>query len=97
MVTGLAQTFFCVFHLLHVVIVLKLFGGSSLFENNFGIGITFGLDPILTLIFHYLKPKLLFFSFVAGVQWTISNLSEAPTKATEYTSQGLQYLKDLTK
>lgn len=33
----------------------------------------------------------------SGVQWTISNLSEAPTKATEYTSQGLQYLKDLTK
>lgn len=33
----------------------------------------------------------------SGVQWTISNLSEAPTEATEYTSQGLQYLKDLTK
>lgn len=33
----------------------------------------------------------------SGVRWTISNLSEAPTKATEYTSQGLQYLKDLTK
>lgn len=33
----------------------------------------------------------------SGVRWMISNLSEAPTKATEYTSQGLQYLKDLTK
>ncbi|XP_040896332.1 MICOS complex subunit MIC13 [Toxotes jaculatrix] len=33
----------------------------------------------------------------SGVRWTISSLSEAPTKATEYTNQGLQYLKDLTK
>lgn len=36
-------------------------------------------------------------SFIAGVRWTISSLSEAPTKASDYTSQGLQYLKDLTK
>ncbi|KAF7648714.1 hypothetical protein LDENG_00152820 [Lucifuga dentata] len=33
----------------------------------------------------------------SGVRWTISALSEAPTKATEYTNQGLQYVKDLTK
>ncbi|XP_026200687.1 MICOS complex subunit MIC13 [Anabas testudineus] len=33
----------------------------------------------------------------SGVRWTISALSEAPTKATDYTSQGVQYLKDLTK
>uniref|UniRef100_A0A672HPI3 MICOS complex subunit MIC13 n=1 Tax=Salarias fasciatus TaxID=181472 RepID=A0A672HPI3_SALFA len=36
-------------------------------------------------------------SWNSGVRWTISTLSEAPTKATDYTSQGLQYLKDLTK
>lgn len=35
--------------------------------------------------------------FIAGVRWTISSLSEAPTKASDYTNQGLQYLKDLTK
>ncbi|KAG7515055.1 MICOS complex subunit MIC13 [Solea senegalensis] len=33
----------------------------------------------------------------SGVRWTISSLSEAPTKATEYSHQGVQYLKDLTK
>ncbi|XP_060935692.1 MICOS complex subunit MIC13-like [Limanda limanda] len=33
----------------------------------------------------------------SGVRWTVSSLSEAPMKATEYSSQGLQYLKDLTK
>ncbi|XP_028300262.1 MICOS complex subunit MIC13 [Gouania willdenowi] len=36
-------------------------------------------------------------SWNSGVRWTISTLSEAPTKATDYTNQGLQYLKDLTK
>ncbi|XP_071343598.1 MICOS complex subunit MIC13 [Trachinotus anak] len=36
-------------------------------------------------------------SWNSGVRWTISALSEAPTKATEYSNQGLQYLKDLTK
>ncbi|KAM4547963.1 MICOS complex subunit MIC13 [Odontesthes bonariensis] len=33
----------------------------------------------------------------SGVRWTISSLSEAPTKATEYTNQGLQYVKELIK
>uniref|UniRef100_A0A3P8UU60 MICOS complex subunit MIC13 n=1 Tax=Cynoglossus semilaevis TaxID=244447 RepID=A0A3P8UU60_CYNSE len=33
----------------------------------------------------------------SGVRWTISALSEAPTRATGYTYQGVQYLKDLTK
>ncbi|XP_068175683.1 MICOS complex subunit MIC13 [Antennarius striatus] len=33
----------------------------------------------------------------SGVRWTISTLSEAPTKANNYTNQCLQYLKDLTK
>lgn len=32
-----------------------------------------------------------------GVRWTISTLSEAPTKASDYTQQSLQYVKDLTK
>lgn len=36
-------------------------------------------------------------SWNSGVRWTISSLSEAPTKASEYTNQGIQYLKDLTK
>ncbi|CAJ1060284.1 MICOS complex subunit MIC13 [Xyrichtys novacula] len=36
-------------------------------------------------------------SWNSGVRWTISSLSEAPTKASDYTSQGLQYIKDLTK
>lgn len=36
-------------------------------------------------------------SWNSGVRWTISSLSEAPTKANEYTNQGIQYLKDLTK
>ncbi|KAM7410177.1 hypothetical protein PAMA_001566 [Pampus argenteus] len=33
----------------------------------------------------------------SGVRWSISTLSDAPTKATESTNQGLQYLKDLIK
>ncbi|XP_061593704.1 MICOS complex subunit MIC13 [Cololabis saira] len=33
----------------------------------------------------------------SGVRWTISGLSEAPTKASEYSNQGLQYVKDLIK
>ncbi|XP_076009251.1 MICOS complex subunit MIC13 [Genypterus blacodes] len=36
-------------------------------------------------------------SWNSGVRWTVSSLSDAPTKATAYTTQGLQYLKDLTK
>ncbi|XP_034036155.1 MICOS complex subunit MIC13 [Thalassophryne amazonica] len=36
-------------------------------------------------------------SWNSGVRWTISVLSEAPTKATEYTNKGFQYLKDLSK
>lgn len=34
---------------------------------------------------------------LAGVRWTISTLSEAPTKASSYANQGMQYVKDLTK
>ncbi|XP_029905020.1 MICOS complex subunit MIC13 [Myripristis murdjan] len=33
----------------------------------------------------------------SGVRTSISALSDAPTRAGEYTNQGLQYLKDLTK
>ncbi|KAM3875633.1 MICOS complex subunit MIC13 [Diretmus argenteus] len=33
----------------------------------------------------------------SGVRSSISALSEAPTRAGEYTNRGLQYLKDLTK
>ncbi|XP_062411815.1 MICOS complex subunit MIC13 [Sardina pilchardus] len=33
----------------------------------------------------------------SGVQKSIHALSVAPTRATEYTGQGVQYLKDLTK
>ncbi|XP_068599227.1 MICOS complex subunit MIC13 [Brachionichthys hirsutus] len=33
----------------------------------------------------------------SGVRWTISALSEAPTKASHYTNKYLQYFKDLTK
>uniref|UniRef100_H3CZ66 MICOS complex subunit MIC13 n=1 Tax=Tetraodon nigroviridis TaxID=99883 RepID=H3CZ66_TETNG len=33
----------------------------------------------------------------SGVRWTVSALSEAPTKANEYTHQCIHYLKDLTK
>uniref|UniRef100_A0A3Q3JXU5 MICOS complex subunit MIC13 n=1 Tax=Monopterus albus TaxID=43700 RepID=A0A3Q3JXU5_MONAL len=33
----------------------------------------------------------------SGVRWTVAALSDAPTKATEYTNQGWRYLKDLTK
>uniref|UniRef100_A0A3B5PXS6 MICOS complex subunit MIC13 n=1 Tax=Xiphophorus maculatus TaxID=8083 RepID=A0A3B5PXS6_XIPMA len=36
-------------------------------------------------------------SWNAGVRWTISSLSEAPTRASEYTNQGLQYVKELVK
>ncbi|KAM3619262.1 uncharacterized protein V6R79_005331 [Siganus canaliculatus] len=36
-------------------------------------------------------------SWNSGVRWTISLLSEAPTKTSDYTSQCMQYLKDLTK
>uniref|UniRef100_A0A3P8TUR8 MICOS complex subunit MIC13 n=1 Tax=Amphiprion percula TaxID=161767 RepID=A0A3P8TUR8_AMPPE len=36
-------------------------------------------------------------SWNSGVQWTISSLSEAPTKASDHTNWGIQYLKDLTK
>uniref|UniRef100_A0A3P9B637 MICOS complex subunit MIC13 n=1 Tax=Maylandia zebra TaxID=106582 RepID=A0A3P9B637_9CICH len=58
----------------------------------------FGVEAQLPTI-----PKIEFSLLTRGILvriqlfWTISNLSEAPTKATEYTSQGLQYLKDLTK
>lgn len=55
----------------------------------------FGLEAQLPTM-----PKIEFSPVQAwnsGVRWTISNLSEAPTKAAEYTNQGLQYLKDLTK
>ncbi|XP_068447307.1 MICOS complex subunit MIC13 [Clinocottus analis] len=33
----------------------------------------------------------------SGVRQSISSLSEAPTNATKYTNQALQYLKDLAK
>jgi len=33
----------------------------------------------------------------SGVRTSISFLSEAPTKASNYTNQGLQYVKDLVK
>ncbi|XP_011472140.1 MICOS complex subunit MIC13 isoform X2 [Oryzias latipes] len=33
----------------------------------------------------------------SGVRWTISRLSEAPTKASEMTTQGFQFVKDLLK
>lgn len=36
-------------------------------------------------------------SWNSGVRWTISSLSEAPTRATNFTNRGLQYMKDLTK
>ncbi|XP_047231067.1 MICOS complex subunit MIC13 [Girardinichthys multiradiatus] len=36
-------------------------------------------------------------SWNAGVRWTISSLSDAPTRVSEYTSQGLEYIKDLVK
>ncbi|XP_039983888.1 MICOS complex subunit MIC13 [Xiphias gladius] len=55
----------------------------------------FGLEAQLPTM-----PKIEFSPVEAwnsGVRWTISTLSEAPTKATEYSNQGLQYLKDLTK
>ncbi|XP_044217335.1 MICOS complex subunit MIC13 [Thunnus albacares] len=55
----------------------------------------FGVEAQLPTV-----PKIEFspvHSWNSGVRWTISTLSDAPTKATEYTSQGLQYLKDLTK
>ncbi|AWP11143.1 putative protein QIL1 [Scophthalmus maximus] len=55
----------------------------------------FGLETQLPNI-----PKIEFSPVQAwnsGVRSSISTLSEAPTKATEYSNQGLQYLKDLTK
>ncbi|XP_028258904.1 MICOS complex subunit MIC13 [Parambassis ranga] len=55
----------------------------------------FGVETQLPTI-----PKIEFSPVAAwnsGVQWTISSLSEAPTKAAEHTNNGLQYLKDLTK
>ncbi|CAL1593829.1 unnamed protein product [Knipowitschia caucasica] len=33
----------------------------------------------------------------SGVRWTISSMSDAPTKAVDYTHQSIQYVKDLTK
>lgn len=55
----------------------------------------FGLEAQLPTM-----PKIEFSpvnSWNAGVRWTISSLSEAPTRASEYTSQGLQYVKELIK
>ncbi|XP_033477865.1 MICOS complex subunit MIC13 [Epinephelus lanceolatus] len=55
----------------------------------------FGLEAQLPTM-----PKIEFSPIQAwnsGVRTSISALSEAPTKATGYTNQGLQYLKDLTK
>lgn len=55
----------------------------------------FGVEAQLPTV-----PKIEFAPLEAwnsGVRWTISSLSEAPTKASEYTHHGLQYLKDLTK
>ncbi|TMS20788.1 MICOS complex subunit MIC13 [Larimichthys crocea] len=55
----------------------------------------FGLEAQLPTI-----PKIEFSPVQAwnsGVRVAISSLSEAPTKANEYTNHGLQYLKDLTK
>ncbi|XP_037625799.1 MICOS complex subunit MIC13 [Sebastes umbrosus] len=55
----------------------------------------FGLEAQLPTM-----PKIEFAPVQAwnsGVRQSISALSEAPTKATGYTNQGLQYLKDLTK
>ncbi|XP_037326495.2 MICOS complex subunit MIC13 [Pungitius pungitius] len=55
----------------------------------------FGLETRLPTI-----PKVEFSPVEAwnsGVRRSISSLSEAPTKATQYTNQGLQYLKELTK
>ncbi|KAK2907718.1 MICOS complex subunit MIC13 [Channa argus] len=55
----------------------------------------FGLEAQLPTI-----PKIEFSpvqTWNSGVRWTISALSEAPTKATEYTNQGFQYMKELTK
>ncbi|XP_034565333.1 MICOS complex subunit MIC13 [Notolabrus celidotus] len=55
----------------------------------------FGLQAQLPTI-----PKIEFSpvqSWNSGVRWTITSLSDAPTKASDYTNQGLQYVKDLTK
>uniref|UniRef100_A0A8C6PY27 MICOS complex subunit MIC13 n=1 Tax=Nothobranchius furzeri TaxID=105023 RepID=A0A8C6PY27_NOTFU len=49
--------------------------------------ISFGIKYSLTTVI----------SSITGVRWTISSLSEAPTKASEYASQGVQYAKDLIK
>ncbi|XP_054644983.1 MICOS complex subunit MIC13 [Dunckerocampus dactyliophorus] len=55
----------------------------------------FGLEAQLPTV-----PKVEFSPVQAwnsGVRWSISTLSDAPRKAAEYSSQGLQYFKDLTK
>ncbi|XP_071377609.1 MICOS complex subunit MIC13 [Centroberyx affinis] len=55
----------------------------------------FGLEAQLPTM-----PKIEFSPVQAwnsGVRSSISTLSEGPRKAGEYTNQGLQYLKDLTK
>ncbi|XP_072294529.1 MICOS complex subunit MIC13 [Eucyclogobius newberryi] len=55
----------------------------------------FGVEAQLPAV-----PKLEFAPLEAwnsGVRWTISTLSEAPTKASDYTHQGAQFMKDLTK
>uniref|UniRef100_A0A8C6WJU3 MICOS complex subunit MIC13 n=1 Tax=Neogobius melanostomus TaxID=47308 RepID=A0A8C6WJU3_9GOBI len=55
----------------------------------------FGVEAQLPTV-----PKIEFAPLEAwnsGVRWTISTLSEAPTKASDYTHQGVQYIKDLTK
>nr|XP_046247192.1 MICOS complex subunit MIC13 [Scatophagus argus] len=55
----------------------------------------FGLETQLPTV-----PKIEFSPVEAwnsGVRWTISSLSEAPTKANDYANQCLLYLKDLTK
>lgn len=55
----------------------------------------FGLEAQLPTL-----PKIEFSprqAWNSGVRWTISTLSEAPTKASNYTNQGVQYFKDLTK
>ncbi|KAK7889638.1 hypothetical protein WMY93_025198 [Mugilogobius chulae] len=55
----------------------------------------FGVEAQLPTV-----PKIEFAPLEAwnsGVRWTISTLSEAPTKASDYTHHGVQYIKDLTK
>nr|XP_057929754.1 MICOS complex subunit MIC13 [Doryrhamphus excisus] len=55
----------------------------------------FGLEAQLPTV-----PKVEFSpvqTWNSGVRWSISALSDAPRNAAEYSSQGLQYVKDLTK